>query len=56
MILISLRKDGLIKLNNNSLFFSGFRHQIMLGSLMRIEYAKLRSMSHVPLFKCNVCS
>ena len=41
---------------NYGMFISGFHHQIMSGSLIRLDYLKLRSMAHVSLFECNFCS
>ena len=39
-----------------SMVYSGFHHQIMSESLIRLEEAKLRSMVHVSLAECNLCS
>ena len=41
LILISLQTDCLIELEKCSILSSGFRHQILSGSMIRIEKPKL---------------
>ena len=44
----------MLNLRNFSTRFSGFRHQILSGSLMRLEQQKRRRMANVPFY--GMCS